>query len=407
MDELTNSAFRALRSFNYRLWASGALVSNIGTWMQRTAQDWLVLTQLTHGNATAVGIVMSLQFGPVLFLLPWSGFVADHFDRRKVLMVTQITMCTLALALGILTVSGIVQLWHVYTFALLLGCTTAFDTPARQTFVSDLVVESDLPNAVALNSASFNIARTIGPAIGGIIIAQIGCGWLFIMNAASFIATVTALLMLRSKDLIRFEKAEHGRESLTEGLRYAWHHADIKTVFTMLFLIGTFCINFPIFISTMAVNAFHAGPSQFGALTSMMATGSVAGALLSARRQRTGVKSLCFAAALLGIGFTFCSVMPNYWLFGLMLMIVGAATQTFTTTANSTVQLATLATVRGRVMALFFAIAMGGTPIGAPIVGFVADRFGPRWALAVGAFFAFIAALIGTYYLCVRKGSKK
>jgi len=178
--------FRSLEGFNYRTWAGGAIVSNVGTWMQRTAQDWVVLTQLTHNNATAVGVVMALQYGPQVLLLPLTGFAADHLDLRKLLFATQAAMGALALGLGLLTVSGLVELWHVYVFAFLLGCVTAFDAPARQTFVSELVAEADLSNAVALNSTSFNAARTIGPAIAGVLIATVGSGWVFLINAACF-----------------------------------------------------------------------------------------------------------------------------------------------------------------------------------------------------------------------------
>ena len=196
------STFRSLRTYNYRLWAGGALVSNIGTWMQRTAQDWLVLTQLTDHNATAVGIVMALQFGPQVLLLPLTGFAADHFDRRKLLLATQGAMGVLALSLGLLTVSGLVQLWQVYIFAFLLGCVAAFDAPARQTFVSDLVNESELANAVALNSTSFNAARMIGPAVAGMLIAVVGTGWVFLINAVSYIAVIASLRLLRVHDLV-------------------------------------------------------------------------------------------------------------------------------------------------------------------------------------------------------------
>src|SRR5580698_9125969 len=193
------------------MWASGAIVSNIGTWMQRTAQDWIVLTQLTHNNATAVGIVMALQFGPQVLMLPLSGFAADHLDRRKLLMATQGSMGALALGLGILTVAGIVHLWHVYLFAFLLGCVAAFDAPARQTFVSELVVEADLSNAVALNSTSFNAARMIGPPIAGALIAVVGSGWVFLINAASFVAVIGALGMLRADELQKVRRAPHSR----------------------------------------------------------------------------------------------------------------------------------------------------------------------------------------------------
>ncbi len=391
--------FRSLSGFNYRVWAGGAFVSNVGTWLQRTAQSWLVLTELTDNNATAVGIVMALQFGPLFLLLPWSGFAADHFDRRKLLMATQAAMGLLALGLGVLTITGLVQLWHVYVFAFLLGCAAAFDTPARQTFVSELVGEADLSNAVALNSTSFNAARMIGPAVAGGLITAVGSGWVFVMNAASFVAVLCSLSLLRVGELHRGGRAKRPPGGLLEGFRYAWHRPDMRTVLVMLFLIGTFGINFQIFISTMSVGVFHADAAHYGLLTSMMAVGSVTGALLAAGRAKPDITLLLAAALVFGVGLALAAIMPNYWLFGLALVIVGMAVQTFTTSANSTVQLSTDAAMRGRVIALFFAIALGGTPIGAPIVGWVADYFGPRWALGVGAASGLAAAVVGVWYL--------
>src|SRR3984885_3917676 len=208
--------------------AGGALVSNGGTWMQRIAQDWLVLTQLTRHNATAVGVVMALQFGPQVLLLPLTGFAADHLDRRKLLFATHAAMGALALGLGILTIAGRVQLWHVYVFAFLLGCVTAFDAPARQTFVSDLVVEADVSNAVALNSTSFNAARMMGPAIAGVLIATVGSGGVFLINAASFAAVLGSLSLLRLEELHPGSRAPRTRGSLGEGFRYVWKRPDLK-----------------------------------------------------------------------------------------------------------------------------------------------------------------------------------
>jgi MFS family permease len=390
-----NRTFRSLRGFNYRTWAAGATVSNVGTWMQRTAQDWIVLTQLTRGNATAVGVVMALQFGPQVLLLPLTGFAADHLDRRKLLFATQATMGALALGLGLLTVTGLVQLWHVDLFAFLLGCVSAFDAPARQTFVSELVHEHDLSNAVALNSTSFNAARMIGPAIAGVLIAAVGSGWVFLINAASFAAVLGALGLLRTHELHARERAHRGRGGIAAGFRYVWRRPDLRAVMLMLFLIGTFGLNFPIFIATMSVSVFHKGAGQFGLLTSTMAVGSVTGALLSARRARPRVGVLLAGAAVFGLGFVVAALMPSYGLFGVALAVLGVSAQTFTTTANGAVQLATEPAMRGRVMAIFLAIALGGTPIGAPIVGWVADTFGPRWALCVGAAAGLGAALVG------------
>ncbi|WP_431279088.1 MFS transporter [Leifsonia poae] len=391
--------FRSLSGVNYRIWAGGAIVSNVGTWMQRTAQDWIVLTQLTHNNAAAVGFVMALQFAPALLLLPVTGWAADRLDRRKLLMFTQGAMGALGLGLGILTVTGVVQLWHVYVFALLLGCVAAFDAPARQTFVSELVAGPNLSNAVALNSASFNAARLIGPAVAGLLVAVVGAGWVFLINAATFGAVLLSLKFLRTEKLYRSERASKKRGGLVEGFRYVRRRPDIMVILVMVFLIGTFGLNFPIFISTMSVSVFHKGAGEFGLLSSIMAIGSVVGALLSARRERPRVALLFAGAAFFGVGCAIAAVMPEYWLFALALIIIGVSSQTLMTTANGTVQMSTDPQLRGRVMAIYMAIFMGGTPIGAPIVGWVADTFGPRWALGVGAASGFAAALVGVFYL--------
>jgi MFS family permease len=399
-----NGTFRSLRGFNYRTWALGAIVSNIGTWMQRTAQDWLVLTDLTRHNATAVGVVMALQFGPQVLLLPVTGFAADHLDRRKLLFATQATMGVLALGLGALTVAGVVRLWHVYVFAFLLGCVTAFDSPARQTFVSDLVAEVHLSNAVALNSTSFNAARLVGPAVAGLLISAVGTGWVFMINGASFAAVLVSLSAIRVSELRPIHRGAPSRGSLAEGFRYVWGRPDLKAIFLMLFFVGTFGLNFPIFISTMSVTVFHAGAHQYGLLTSAMAVGSVSGALLAAGREKPRVGFLFVGAVFFGLGLALAAVMPDYRLFGLALVLVGLSAQTFTTTINGTVQMSTEPAMRGRVMAIFLAVALGGTPIGAPIVGRVADTFGPRWGLAVGAAGGFAAAVVGVYYLARYRG---
>ena len=399
-----SATFRSLASHNYRLWAGGAFVSNIGTWMQRTAQDWIVLAELTPHNATAVGIVMALQFGPSMVLLPLTGFAADHFDRRKLLLFTQSAQALLALGLGLLTVSGAVQLWHVYVFALLLGCVTAFDAPARQTFVAELVSDALLSNAVALNSTSFNAARMIGPAIAGLLIASIGTGWVFLINAASFVAVIAALALLRVEELHRKDRAARKPGSLLDGFRYVRERPELRTVLWMLFLVMTFGINFPVFVSAMAVNVFHAGSHEFGILTSMLAIGSVSGALFAARRETPRASLLLGASVVFGTTLAVAALMPTYVLFGTMLILVGGAAQTFNTTANSTVQLWTEPAMRGRVMAIYMAIAMGCTPLGAPLVGWISDRFGPRWSIAVGAASGFAAALVAVRHLVRHRG---
>ncbi|RQH06914.1 MFS transporter [Paraburkholderia dinghuensis] len=392
----TSSAgvFRSLRSFNYRVWATGAIVSNIGTWMQRTAQDWLVLTGLTHHSAAAVGIVMGLQFGPQLLFLPWSGYAADHFNQRKLLMTTQATLGALALVLGVLTVTGVVQLWHVYVFAFLFGCTAAFDAPVRQTFVSELVADGDLSNAVALNSTSFNAARMIGPAVAGVVIASVGVGWAFLLNGLSFVAVLISLTRLRAQELRVRERAHPARGNMTAGLRYVWSRPDLKAIVIMLALIGTFGLNFPIFISTMAVRVFHTDASGYGLLSSLMAVGTVTGALFGARRSMPRFSSLLTGSIVFGAGCALAAVAPGYAWFGAALVLIGIAALTLTTTTNSLMQLSTEPAMRGRVLAIRLGVALGGTPIGAPIVGWIADHCGPRWALAVGAASGFAAAFV-------------
>ena len=396
-------AFRSLRSFNFRLWTAGALVSNIGTWMQRIAQDWLVLTQLTHHDASALGIVIGLQFAPLLLLLPWTGSAADRLDQRKLLMATQAAMGILALILGVLTITGIVQLWHVYVLAFLSGSALALDAPVRQTFVAEMVGDDDLPNAVALNSMSVNSAQMIGPAVAGLLIAGVGLGWAFLLNGLSFAAVLISMSFFRGSELHPNPRAHRISGGFIEGLRYVWNRPDLGAILLMLFLIGTFGFNFPIFISTMAVNVFHTDARGFGLLSSLMAVGTLAGSLLAASRMNPSLSSLLAGAGVFGLGCSLAAMAPGYWWFAVALMIVGAAALTFVNGTNSMMQLSTEPAMRGRVMALRVSIALGGTPIGAPIVGWVANHFGPRWSLALGAGAAFTAALVAAYVLTRRK----
>jgi MFS family permease len=402
MDQVAGT-FRSLRSFNFRLWTAGSLVSNVGTWMQRVAQDWLVLTQLTHRDASALGIVMGLQFAPQLLLLPWSGLAADRLNQRKLLMLTQATMGVLALILGVLTIAGVIQLWQVYVLAFLSGSAAALDAPVRQTFVAEMVGDADLTNAVALNSTSFNAAQMIGPAVAGLLIASVGIGWAFLLNGLSFAAVLISMSFFRLSELHGSARAHRTASGFLEGLRYVWRRPDLRAILIMLFLIGTFGLNFPIFISTMAVNVFHSDARAFGLLSSMMAVGTVSGALFAASRQRQSLASLMAGAGVFGLGCTLAALAPGYWWFAATLMIIGAAGLTFSNGTNSIMQLSTEPAMRGRVMALRVAIALGGTPIGAPIVGWVADHFGPRWALGIGAAAGFTAALVAVYVLASRK----
>ncbi|MHB8252500.1 MAG: MFS transporter [Acidiferrobacter sp.] len=394
---MARNTFRSLKVFNFRVWAIGALVSNVGTWMQRTAQDWLVLTELTHHNGTAVGIVMGLQFAPQFFLLPWTGFFADYYNRRKLLIATQTVMGILALALGILTVAGIVQLWQVYVFAFLSGCASAFDSPVRQTFVAELVGDADLPNAVALNSTSFTAAAMVGPAIAGLVIAAVGTGWAFLLNGASFIAVLASLFLLRTHDLHANIRVPQSKSGFAAGLRYVWSRPDLRAIIVMLLLFGMFGLNFQILVSITAVSVFHTNARGYGILSSVMAIGAVLGALIAASGDRTGFMSLLIGAVVFGLGCMMAAVAPDYAVFAVALAIIGLATMTFTNATNSLMQLTTEPAMRGRVMALRVGVALGGSSIGAPIVGWLANHFGARIALGVVSASGIAAAIVAIY----------
>ena len=395
--------FRSLSSYNYRLWFIGALVSNIGAWMQSTTQSWVVLTVLTDNDAVAVGITMALQFGPQLLLVPITGLIADRFDRRKILMLTQSALMMLGIGLGLILILGHAELWHLYVFALLLGIVNAVDGPARQTFVSDLVDEHNMSNAVALNSASFNAARMIGPALAGLLIVVIGSGWVFIVNGITFLAVLFALYKLRANQLRVRPRAPRQRGQLVQGFKYVLSRPDLGVIFVIVFIMGAFGMNFPIFASTMAVE-LGGGAGDYGLLSSILAIGSLTGALLAARRDRARMRVIIAAVGLFSIAAFVASVMPTFWTFAFALIFIGFATVTMLTTANAFVQTTTDAAVRGRVMALYMAVLMGGTPLGAPLVGGIANTWGPRWALAAAGLAALSACTFAlTWAVVARK----
>lgn len=393
------STFRSLREHNYLVWFIGGLTSNIGTWMQRTAQDWIVLTELTDHDAAAVGITMALQLGPVLVLMPWAGIIADRVNVRKMLIATQAAMGSLALGLGIIVVTGVAQLWHVYLFALLLGIVAAVDAPVRQIFVAELVEKKDLTNAVSLNSVSFNAARLLGPAAAGLLTVIFGAGWVFVINAGTFLATIGALIAIRVAELRVQPRAPRARGQIVAGFRYVLKKPAIIVVLIMIGVIGTFGMNFSIYTSTMATIAFHKGAAEFGLLSSVMAIGSITGALFSARQERPRMRTLFLSAAMFGLASALSAFMPTFETFAVSLAFIGFAALMFMTTANSMVQTTVKPSMRGRVMALYMAIFVGGTPIGAPFVGWVVNQFGPRWGLGVAAISGLLAAAVCLYWL--------
>jgi len=384
--------FASLKYFNYRIWFSAALVANIGTWMQRVAQDWLVLNHLSDNSGSAVGIVTGLQFLPVLFLSTYAGVIADRVDRRKLLMITQGLMGVLALALGLMTLTGVVQLWHVYVFAFVLGCVAAFDNPARQVFVSQMVPSDKLANAVGLNSASFNAARLVGPGLAGLLIAWVGTGWAFMINGVSFAATIAAMAFMRVAELHTFDKQPREKGQILEGMRYVKNRSDIIVIMIVVCVVSTFGLNFQLTSALMATTVFGKGAGEYGMLGSILAIGSLTGALMAARRRRPRVRLVVMAAFGFGIFAGLLAIMPSYELYALMSIPVGFCSLTLMTAANAAIQTSVEPGMRGRVMALYLIVFTGATPIGSPLVGWIGEHFGARWSIGIGSITALVVA---------------
>lgn len=397
--------FRSLRNRNYRLYSAGGLVSNTGTWMQRVAQDWLVL-QLSDNSGVALGITTGLQFLPMLLLGPWAGTLADRYSKRRLLLATQAFMGAVGLLLAVLDLTDLVAVWHVYVLAALLGVGSALDNPARQSFVIEMVGPDDLPNAVGLNSASFNLGRVIGPALAGLLIELVGTGPVFVVNGLSYLAVIAALLRMDPAALSPAPLAGRGRGKVREGLRYVRGRPDLLTVMVLVFFVGTFGLNFQLTTALMATEVFAKGAGEFGLLGSVMAVGSLTGALLAARRGRPRLRLLLLAAGGFGLVEVASALMPTYLLFAVMLVPVGVTALTFITAANATMQLGVSPVMRGRVMALYMAVFFGGTPLGAPLVGAVAEAWGPRWSLLLGGTVSALAAVVAALVLARRSGAR-
>ena len=393
--------FRSLRVRNYRLFASGQLVSLTGSWMQRVAQDWLVLTLTNSG--TALGIVTALQFGPSLLLGLWGGVFADRYDKRKLLLGTQTGLALVALALGLLDVAGVVQYWHVLVLATLLGMITAVDTPTRQSFVVEMVGRDDLANAVGINSTIFNSARIVGPAVAGVMISAVGTGWAFVANAASSVAVLAGLWLMRPGELYPAPPLERAKGQLRAGVRYVLGRSDLLLPMVLVFIVGTFGLNFQLTTALTAKQVFDRTATGYGLLSTSLAVGAFLGAILATRRtRRPSSRFLLYAALAFGLTEVLAGSMPTFNTTAALLVPTGLAMLTFTTAANAAVQLGAEPTMRGRVMALYLVCFMGGTPIGAPIVGWVAGTFGPRWGMVGGGLVCALAAVV---LVGVRSGS--
>jgi MFS family permease len=368
-------------------------MSNIGTWTQRVAQDWLVL-ELTNNDAAMLGLVTAIQFLPAMLLSLYGGLLADRFSKRELLILTNTGAGLTSVVLGLLVVGGMVQLWHVFVLALALGVFTAIDSPIRVSFTSELVGKDDLANAVSLNSANFNVGRLVGPALSGYLIFLYGTGPSFLINTVTYVFMVVTLLVIRDQDLhITVKPAKDNK--LAEAFAYVKSRPDLMLVMMTVFFTTTFGLNFQIFIALMATKEFNMGPDQFGALGSILAIGSLSGALLAARleKQRT-TQNILRGAGLFGILLMLSAYLPSPLLFAIMLPIMGATALLTLISANTYVQGNTSNALRGRVLGIYLMIFMGGTPIGSPLIGFVAAAIGIRSTIVLCGLVLLIAALI-------------
>lgn len=391
--------FRALGTPNYRIYLAGAFVSNIGTWLQRVAQDWLVL-ELTH-SGTAIGITTGLQLLPALLFGPLAGVTADRFNKHHVLRVTQVAMALPAFLLGFLAITGTVAPWHVYILAFVFGIGTAFDAPVRHSFVVELVGTDDLANAVGLNSASFNTARMIGPAVAGVLIAALGSGpvatgWVIVLNAASYLAVLASLSLLDAQKLRPPAPANSGRGAVREGLRYLRTRPDLQLILATVFFVSTFGMNFQMTSALMATETYGKGAGEYGLLGSIMAIGSVAGALLAARRAKPRLRLVVGSALAFGVVEIFAGLMPDYLTFAVTLPALGFMALTMMTAANASIQMYSAPHMRGRVAAIYLMVAMGGKPLGSPFIGWIGSVMGARWTYVMGGGISLIGVAAAT-----------
>ena len=386
---------------NYRLFWTGGFVSNIGTWMARVAQDWLVLTILTDNSSLALGIVTGLQFLPMLVLAPWAGSVADRFDKRRILLLTQSAMTVTGLVLVALVYTGHVTLWQVYLLATLQGAAAAFDGPARQAFAPEMVPRHLIANSVGLNTTSFHAGRLIGPGVAGLTIAWWGVPLALLLNALSFVAVIVALLLMRADELAP-APVVRAKGAVRDGLRYIRQRPEIMIILFVVFMLGTFGLNFQLTNSLMATAVFKVGPEEFGLMGSIMAIGSLAAGLVAARRTSLRLRLILAALAGFALATAVLSLAPSYLSYVILLMPTGFLALTVMTASNASVQLAVSPEMRGRVMAIYSAVFLGGTPLGSPLLGWIGEAWGPRWTIAIGSVACALAVVVAGLYLLRR-----
>ena len=395
--------FESMHVRNFRLFFTGQLISQGGTWMQTIALNWLVL-HLSHNNGFLVGLAIALQFTPTLLFGVWGGAIADRFDKRTVLLCTQAAMAAVAVVLTVIDVTGLVQLWMLYVLVFTLGMALAVDNPTRQSFVSELVPPADLPNAIGLSSATFQLARVLGPALAGVLIVLVGTGVCFALNAVSFLFIIGALLMMRTSELHRSAPVGHEKGQLRAGLRYVWHTRELRSILLLTLVVGTFAINSPVILPLLAKITFDGGAAVYSWMSIAMGAGAMVGALVAANRSDTHGRVLFTTGMLFGIAILVASLAPTLGIFIALLVLVGGGQIAFLATCNSLLQMISEPAMRGRVMAVYTITLLGTTPIGGPMVGWISDQFGPRWGFAVGGIATVIGVLVfGTAFMRARR----
>lgn len=403
-----STMFQSLRVRNYRLFASGQLIKQIGVWMMFIAQDWLVLA-LSDDSATALGVVTALQFTPVLLLTLFSGRLADRYDKRLLLLVANAFWTVLSFGMSLLVLTGLVQLWHVFVFAALLGVGNAVETPVRQAFVSELVGTTLLPNALSLNAATFNCARIVGPAVAGLAIAAVDVGPVFLCTAVSSLAPLANVARMRASELHRADMpvAQRGSTRVVDGLRYVARRADLMLPMALMSVIGATLFNFQLTLAALAKTVFNTGAATFGLFSTALAVGALAGALAgTGRRSRPSVWLVLGAAVGCATFGTLVGLAPAYWMVVVLLLPTGFFTVFFAQAANQRVQLGVDAAFRGRVMALWVLVFLGTNPVGAPVVGWVAETFGAGASIWIGGVISLAAALLALTWQLRRSGAR-
>ena len=388
-----NGNWRSFRHRNFRILFPANALSNIGSWAQRVAQDWLVL-ELTHNSGAALGAVTAVQFAPVLLFSLHGGALADRVNKRKLLIATNFFAGLSSIVIGLLVITENIQLWHVFVGGAFLGVVTALDAPIRQAFTSELVGHSDVANAVSLNSANFNAGRLVGPAMSGFLIARFSTGPSFIINGLTYIFVIAALIAMREKEFF-IQKKEETLGTVREGIRYALARPDLYVVMLLVFFAATFGLNFQIFNALMATREFGKGPASYGLLGTYIAIGSLTGALLSARLERfRTTRFIIKLGVVFSIAVLILSVAPTYTWYSLWLPFCGITALTMLISANSYVQTHTDHAVRGRVMGIYLLIFMGGTPFGSLLIGYLTEAIGVRETVAFCGAVSLIAALV-------------